>query len=265
MSADWVLRFMRMNVLIANQQTAPTAVGRLVQWVESMGSGLAVHLSNAYTLTCVQGSQQVAKALTEDLSFPDGAPLAKLMHLWEPRISQVYGPQLMRDTLANRETRTLRHFLYGGSQDTNDALAAHIQQAFPDAHLVGRLSPPFRAPTAEDRNVAIQAFTESHAQIIWVGLGTPRQDIECHELSRLYPGVFIAVGAAFDFLPGIKRDCPSWIRRIGMQWLHRLVSEPKRLWRRYLVGNAVFLWLAARQGWRRPTRQSLDNWLAEQR
>ena len=171
----------------------------------------------------------------------------------------------MRDALNQPETSGLRHFLYGGSQATNDALAAHIAKTYPTANIVGRMSPPFRAPTSEDRAAAVAAFTQCQAQVIWVGLGTPRQDIECYELRRLYPGVFVAVGAAFDFLPGIKQDCPEWIRKMGLQWLHRLLSEPRRLWRRYLVGNTVFLALTLVHGWRKPQRTTLEEWLAKKR
>ena len=265
MARDFVIGFMNVNFLNANQQTAPLAVGRLVKEVTENERGLALHLSNAYTLTCARSSKAVREAITADLSFPDGVPLAKLVHRQVGEIGQVYGPQLMRDTLAKPPTSGLRHFLYGGSSETNDALAAHIATTYPQANVVGRLAPPFRAPTESDRAAAVAAFTAASAEVIWVGLGTPRQDIECYELRRSYPGVFIAVGAAFDFLPGIKQDCPEWIRKLGLQWLHRLVSEPKRLWRRYLVGNTVFLALALQHGWRKPSRQNLQEWLAEQR
>ena len=264
MPREYVIGYMNVNFLIANQETAPLVVGRLADHVTARGQGLALHLSNAYTLTCARSSDAVREALTKDLSFPDGVPLAKLARRRASEIGQVYGPQLMRDALAQTTTSGLRHFLYGGSEETNDALAAHIAETYPDANIVGRMSPPFRAATPADRDAAVAALAQCQAQVIWVGLGTPRQDIECYELRRMYPGVFIAVGAAFDFLPGVKRDCPEWIRKMGLQWLHRLLSEPKRLWRRYLVGNTVFIGLALLHGWRRPKRQSLEDWLAEQ-
>jgi len=259
-----VLRLLRLNLVATSQVGAVALISRLVAACDGSQHGFALHLSNAYTLACARDSAPVRMAVERDLSVPDGLPLAKLLGAWHEDAGQVYGPQLMRDALAQTTTSGLRHFLYGGSEETNDALAAHIAETYPDANIVGRMSPPFRAATPADRDAAVAALAQCQAQVIWVGLGTPRQDIECYELRRMYPGVFIAVGAAFDFLPGVKRDCPEWIRKLGLQWLHRLLSEPKRLWRRYLVGNTVFIGLALLHGWRRPKRQSLEDWLAEQ-
>jgi N-acetylglucosaminyldiphosphoundecaprenol N-acetyl-beta-D-mannosaminyltransferase len=127
------------------------------------------------------------------------------------------------------------------------ALEAELCRRFPKAAIVGAVSPPFRALTEEETAEQTARIVDSKAQVVWVGLGTPKQDWESARLAVDIPAVFIAVGAAFDFVAGEKKQAPMWMQRNGLEWLFRLAVEPRRLWRRYLFGNARFLRAISRE------------------
>jgi N-acetylglucosaminyldiphosphoundecaprenol N-acetyl-beta-D-mannosaminyltransferase len=120
-------------------------------------------------------------------------------------------------------------------------LETELRRRFPNAQIVGAESPPFRTLTEQEIAEQEARLVESTAQVVWVGLGTPKQDWESARLAEEIPAVFLAVGAAFDFIAGEKRQAPLWMQRNGLEWLFRLAVEPRRLWRRYLFGNARFL------------------------
>jgi N-acetylglucosaminyldiphosphoundecaprenol N-acetyl-beta-D-mannosaminyltransferase len=136
-----------------------------------------------------------------------------------------------------------RHFFYGGAPGVAEILATRLHARFPTLQVVGLNTPPFRPLTpAEDRTVVVRINT-AQPDIVWVGLSTPKQEhwMASH-IGRLQAPVLIGVGAAFDFHAGLKRQAPRWIQRSGLEWLFRLVMEPRRLWRRYLITNPGFLW-----------------------
>ena len=126
-------------------------------------------------------------------------------------------------------------------------LETAVRRHYRRAAVVGTDSPPFRSLSDEERAHQADRIRASGAQIVWVGLGTPKQDFEVARLARELPLVFVAVGAAFDFVAGTKRQAPQWMQRNGLEWTFRLASEPGRLWRRYLFGNARFVYAASRR------------------
>jgi N-acetylglucosaminyldiphosphoundecaprenol N-acetyl-beta-D-mannosaminyltransferase len=128
-----------------------------------------------------------------------------------------------------------------------DALQRELRRRFPRARIVRACSPPFRPLSVRERHDQERDVLATHADIVWVGLGTPKQDVHAAELATRLPVVCAAVGAAFDFVAGHKRRAPRWMGSSGLEWLFRLVCEPRRLWRRYLFGNARFLWGVARR------------------
>jgi N-acetylglucosaminyldiphosphoundecaprenol N-acetyl-beta-D-mannosaminyltransferase len=215
------------------------------------GPPAGVHLVNAYSLVCAHNNPDVAGALagSVDVNFMDGMPLVWLARALGagPHVSRVYGPDLMLDVLDRGRAHGLRHYLYGGTPDTLALLAERLGQRFPGVQIVGAEAPPFRA-LADDEVAAAQARIRAAApHVVWVGLGTPKQDLVCTDWASACDAVMIGVGAAFDFHAGVKAQAPRWLRRIGLEWLFRLCAEPRRLARRYLLGNAHFLWLAARR------------------
>jgi len=180
---------------------------------------------------------------------PDGMPLAWLLKFAGFRDSdRVCGPELMPNVFMNSQSRGDRHFLYGASPETLTALRARMLELAPDAQIVGMHSPPFRPLTAREDADIVAEINASGADIVWVGLSTPKQERWMDEHRALLTApVLIGVGAAFDIHAGKVQRAPSFLRRTGFEWTYRLVLEPRRLWRRYLSSNPRFVALVALQ------------------
>jgi N-acetylglucosaminyldiphosphoundecaprenol N-acetyl-beta-D-mannosaminyltransferase len=182
------------------------------------------------------------------LATPDGMPLVWLGKLYKQTIGRVYGPDLMLALCEQGQQVPYRHFFYGGAPGVPDALANSLRSRFPGLQVAGAYSPPFRSLTeAEERDVATTINT-SDPDIVWVGLGTPKQDYWVARFRPLLSApVLIAVGAAFDFHSGRVRQAPRWMQRSGLEWLFRLSQDPRRLWKRYVLGNPRFVYLVLKQ------------------
>ena len=223
------------------------AVNRVVEWP----SGIVVHLCNSYTLALARRDRAYAQMLNEaDLNLPDGTPLAWLgKRNGIPGFERATrGPDLMRQALIQGRARGRRHFLYGSTPEVLELLQKQIEQFAPGAVIAGAESPPFGDQSEEAFMAAADRMRAVDADVVWVGLGTPRQDWAAAALGRHLDAVIVPVGAAFDFLAGTKREAPAWLRETGFEWVFRLLTEPRRLWRRYLLGNAGFLWGILRDG-----------------
>ncbi len=209
-------------------------------------TGFDVHLCNAYTLALADGDHEFRALLNRSsLNLADGTPVVwanRLLHSQaNPPRTRVRGPSLFVNVLAAGQTNRIKHFLLGSTIETLDAMKIEISQRFPDALIVGTDSPPFRELNAAERTQQLERIKESGAQIVWVGLGTPKQDHEAAYLAENLPVVAIAVGAAFDFIAGTVAEAPQWMQKSGTEWLHRFSQEPGRLWQRYLVGGPAFI------------------------
>lgn len=183
------------------------------------------------------------------LTTPDGMPT-----VWVGRaqgrkeMRRVYGPDYMLEMCQLSLERGYRHFFYGGQVGVAEQLAAVLQQRYPGLQVAGCYTPPFRPLNPQEEQALAAALEQSRADVMWVGLSTPKQERFMAQYSgRLPVKLMVGVGAAFDIHSGRTSDAPQWIKRIGMQWLHRLVQEPRRLWRRYLYNNPRFLWLVGLQ------------------
>ncbi len=206
--------------------------------------GSHVHLANAFTLALADSHPEVRRVFAGSaLNLADGKPLAwfSLLRRQSPRVHHVRGPQLFLDVFARDRAAGLRHFLLGSTPETLAALSAALESRFPGVAIVGAESPPFRELTPDELAEQDARITASGAQIVWIGLGTPKQDFEAKRLGESLPVVAVAIGAAFDFTAGTTREAPKWLRTLGLEWLFRLASEPRRLWRRYLFGNLRFI------------------------
>ena len=208
--------------------------------------GVDIHLCNAYTFALADQDPRF-KAMLEGaaINFPDGKSVVwanKLLHRGKTIPNdRVYGPDLFLDVFEKGQELGLRHYLLGSTPQVLSKLETELRRRFPKAAIVGAVSPPFRALTEQETAEQTARLVESKAQVIWVGLGTPKQDWESARLAGDVAAVFLAVGAAFDFIAGEKKQAPMWMQRNGLEWLFRLAVEPRRLWRRYLFGNARFL------------------------
>jgi N-acetylglucosaminyldiphosphoundecaprenol N-acetyl-beta-D-mannosaminyltransferase len=183
------------------------------------------------------------------LSTPDGMAIVWLLHAKGFRfVERVYGPDLMRAVCQQGVDKGYRHYFYGGAPGVAEKLAAILQQQFPGLQVAGVDSPPFRKLTTEEVEAEEARIRDARPDIIWVGIGSPRQEIWMSEnVDRLNVPVLVGVGAAFDFLSGNKRQAPGWVQHSGLEWFYRLAREPRRLWRRYLLGYPRFVVLVILQ------------------
>jgi N-acetylglucosaminyldiphosphoundecaprenol N-acetyl-beta-D-mannosaminyltransferase len=178
------------------------------------------------------------------LVTPDGMPLVWLAHLrGRPHVERVYGPDLMLACCERSLQTGARHFFFGGAPGIAERVAGRLAARFPRLAVAGTYSPPFRPLTAEEDGRVIDEINAANADIVWVGLSTPKQERwMADHAGRLTATVLIGVGAAFDFHAGVKRQAPRWMQRNGLEWSFRLATEPRRLWKRYLVNNPKFVW-----------------------
>jgi N-acetylglucosaminyldiphosphoundecaprenol N-acetyl-beta-D-mannosaminyltransferase len=215
------------------------------------GAGIDVHLANAYTVALAESDASFRESLVGGVVFPDGKPLAWLTRFSRRPLGQVRGPGLFGDVLSLGREHGLKHFLLGTTDATLELLQKQIESRFPGVQIAGKFSPPFRELTAAELEEQDNLIKSSGADVVWVGLGTPKQDHEVRRLAKALPIVAIAVGAAFDFYAGTKKEAPKWMTDSGTEWIFRFGSEPRRLWKRYLLGNVIFLFAVGR-----PRRES---------
>lgn len=214
-------------------------------------TGADIHLLNAYSVALAETDSDYRGCVSQaTFNFPDGKPVAASGRIFGGRLHQVRGPAFFEDVISAGREQGVRHYLLGSTLETLKALEAALVAKYPGAQIVGTMSPPFRTLTAEERAAQDEEIRSARPDIVWVGLGTPKQD---HEARRLADAGFVAaaVGAAFDFSAGLKPLAPKLVRDLGLEWLHRLLSEPRRLMRRYLWGNTTFLMVVARRVARR--------------
>ena len=193
------------------------------------------------------------------LVVPDGMPLVWLSWLNGHRyVERVYGPDLMLACYRASLAKGYRHYLYGGAAGVPERLAARLQERFAGLQIAGTWSPPFRELSGAEEQAVIDRIALATPDIVWVGLSTPKQERwMARYVGRLPVPVLIGVGAAFDLHAGLKRQAPRWMQRTGLEWLFRLATEPRRLWRRYLINNPWFVWRLLGQ-WSGMVRHDLD-------
>lgn len=204
--------------------------------------GVAVHFVNAWVIALADGDSEYRALLNRGHAFPDGKPVAwRASRGSAAGAEQVRGPAFFRGVLDQGRRVDMRHAFVGGTPETLARLKEEVAREYPDAAVVAAISPPFRSRSKLELERDDAEIISARPDFVWVGLGTPKQDAEVARLAR-EGGLFaVAVGAAFDFVAGTTREAPKWISRIGFEWAFRLCSEPRRLWRRYLVGNVLFL------------------------
>jgi N-acetylglucosaminyldiphosphoundecaprenol N-acetyl-beta-D-mannosaminyltransferase len=224
------------------------ALGRIAEMLRFGQKGYVCAVS-VHGVLEARRDPQIARAFTDAaMVVPDGTPMVWVGKMQGRRdIRQVTGPDLMREIMSRPEFATCSHFFYGGKEGVAEELAAAWQWKIPGTRVAGTWTPPFRDLTTVEEANLIKLLRQWKPDIIWVGISTPRQEIFMRRiLPHLDRGLMFGVGAAFDFHTGRIRDCAPWVKRLGFQWLHRLMQDPRRLWRRN-VRNATFLWHIALQ------------------
>ena len=214
---------------------------------------LAACGTRAKGYVCVTGVHGVTEAQSDDgfrtilngafLNTCDGMPL-----VWEgrravgPWVERVYGPDLMLKIMEATRDGKYTHFFYGGAPGVADSLKAAMESRFPGVNVAGTYCPPFRPLNADEESALVATIAEKKPDLFWVGLSTPKQErFMSAYLPKLATTVMFGVGAAFDFHTGRMSEAPRWMMRCGLQWLHRLCSDPKRLWKRYGIIVPTYL------------------------
>ncbi len=235
------IRIDRVNLSLASEQ--------ICQWAKDR---YRTYVCVAPVATLVEAQRDkfyAAVVNAAGMVTPDGMPVVWLAKLKGCRdIARTYGPDLMRQVCNQSQSLNLRHFFYGGTPETLNKLQQKLMARYPGIVVAGSYAPLFISQGQQEQEEIIHRINESRSDILWVGLGSPKQDFWMH-LHRplLNVPVMIGIGAAFDFLSGQKNQAPRWIQKTGLEWFFRLCCEPKRLWKRYLVGNSLFFYYVIKE------------------
>ena len=225
------------------------ALGEVTRWIDN-GIQHYVCVTGVHGVMESQGDAELLRIHNESgLTTPDGMPMVWAARLAGAKNTQrVYGPDLMLAVCERAAQRGWGCFLYGATDEVLDQLRNNLSDRFPGLKIVGTHSPPFRPLTPEEDAAVIREINDSGAQIVWVGLSTPKQErwMASH-IGRVNAPALFGVGAAFDIHAGTLKQAPRWMQRSGLEWLFRLASEPRRLWRRYAVNNPRFVLAISRR------------------
>jgi N-acetylglucosaminyldiphosphoundecaprenol N-acetyl-beta-D-mannosaminyltransferase len=228
--------------------TFAQAQDRVMSWGHAHESRYVVLANVHVVVTASREADFGAVLAAADMATPDGAPVAwMLRRLGQSAQERVSGPDLTWALLGRCEAEALPVYFYGSTRRTLSLLAERIVEAFPKLVVAGFEAPPFRPITALEDAESVERINSSGAGLVFVGLGCPKQEHWMLAHRGRVNAVMLGVGAAFDFQAGTVVRAPMWMRDNGLEWLHRLISEPKRLWKRYLVTNSLFVLGAMRQ------------------
>jgi N-acetylglucosaminyldiphosphoundecaprenol N-acetyl-beta-D-mannosaminyltransferase len=220
------------------------AIAQMQEWISGKDGCHTVAATSMHGIVEAQRDPTFKEILNStDLVVPDGMPL-----VWFGRRRghdlprRVYGPELMVAFCEKTSGKGYRHFFYGGEPGVAEQLAETLKDRFPGTQVVGSYSPPFRNLTPEEDDEIVRLISRTAPDVVWVGLGAPKQERWIHEhRKKLRAPLLVSVGAAFNILSGRHRQAPRWMREHGLEWLFRLLQEPRRLWRRYLIYGAQFI------------------------
>jgi N-acetylglucosaminyldiphosphoundecaprenol N-acetyl-beta-D-mannosaminyltransferase len=184
-----------------------------------------------------------------DIVAPDGLPLVWVLRaLGADKVTRVCGPDVLPAACEYGLSRGWRHYFYGGAPGVAEKLSSSLINKYPGLQIVGTQCPPFRPLTSEENEMSCSEIRAAQPDFVWVGLGTPKQEVWMFEHRGQFGGaIMLGIGAAFDFHANIVSRAPTWMQRAGLEWAYRLLSEPKRLWKRYLMMAPLFVVLATQE------------------
>nr|WP_081906080.1 WecB/TagA/CpsF family glycosyltransferase [Kineothrix alysoides] len=221
-----------------------SVIGYLTKNLERL-RGEYVCVSNVHTTVMAYNDEAYCRIQNEAaLAIPDGKPLSLMCRLRGYKDAQrVAGPDLMPEILKLSEEKGYRHYFYGSTEETLNSLEANLRERYPRLNIVGIYSPPFRKLTPEEDAEIMEKISLTKPDFLWVGLGAPKQERWMYEHKGKVDAVMLGVGAAFDFHAGTAKRAPKWIQEFYLEWLYRLIQDPKRLLKRYVRSNIQFIWL----------------------
>lgn len=219
-----------------------TLLGVLEILLKKMNSSY-VTFTNVHVVVSARKDPPLMEALENaHIVAPDGMPLVWLGRLKKCDIDRCSGPDVMKAMLRESEIKGYTHYFYGSTRRNLRLLESELKKSYPNLKIVGMYAPPFRELTETEDNEIVAEINKLSPDFIWVGLGAPKQEKwMLNHKDRINHGVMLGVGAAFDFLSGNVKRAPLWMQKSGLEWLYRLIQEPGRLWKRYLVTNLSFM------------------------
>ena len=240
------------NILgvLVNACNPHNTISQVNFWIEKTARSYICVTGVHGIMECQRSETVRAAHNSAGLVVPDGMPLVYISRLAGRRNTcRVYGPDLLLKLCKESLTQGYKHYFFGTTPATLSKLTEHLIRDFPGLKIVGTYAPPFRPLTPDETAQIISHINECGPDIVWVGLSTPKQELwMAQNREALNAPVLIGVGAAFDFHAGSVPQAPRWIQPLCLEWLFRLIAEPRRLWKRYLINNPQFLALAALQG-----------------
>lgn len=222
----------------------PDVVLEMERWIGERGKSRYIAVTGMHGITEARHDHAFRGILNAaGLVVPDGMPLVWLSRIRGRSLKRrVYGPELMLKFCEKTYQENYRHFFYGGAAGVPEELADILRRKFPGLVIVGAYSPPFRPLTTEEGREIVAMINAAEPDVLWVGLSTPKQERWMHEhWDKLTVPVMVGVGAAFDLNTGRIKQAPRWMREHGLEWFYRLLKEPRRLWRRYLIYGSKFV------------------------
>lgn len=261
MKKPFTNRILGVNIAITNMRET---VNLIIDHLEEI-RGKFICLSNVHTTVMSEKDSEYRMIQNSAfLALPDGSPLALVQRLrGYHEAEQVAGPDLMPAIWKATEHTEYSHYFYGSTPETIAALEKNLRNKYPDLKIAGMEAPPFRPLTEEEDRQAVERINASGADFVWVGLGAPKQERWMYEHQGKINSVMLGVGAGFDFHAGTVKRAPGWMRRHYLEWLYRLVQDPKRLWKRYVETNGKFLLLSIKDAfvWKKYKEEDRKNLL----
>ena len=227
------------------------------QYIQTKNQGY-VCVAPVSTIVSCQENQEYKNVVNSAMMVtPDGMPIVWIARaLGYKKVRRTYGPDLTLAVCGYGQDKGYRHFFYGGTAQVCQKLETVLKEKFPRINIAGSYAPPFRDLSEDEEEKVTRMINRAQPDVLWVGLGSPKQDFWMKRTRvKLNVPVTIGVGAAFDFLSGAKRQAPRWMQRCGLEWIFRLGCEPRRLWRRYLIGNSKFIYFLIKDTFKKRVRR----------
>ena len=242
MSTIKTCRILGVNIAVTN-------MAQTVQYIENNLEklrGKYICVSNVHTTVMAHDNPAYRNVQNSAaIALPDGKPLSVVSRKrGYTEAERVTGPDLMGELFARENG--LKHFFYGDKEETLQILQQKLKEKYPDIQIAGMISPPFRSLSQEEEKAYIQKINDSGADIIWIGLGAPKQENWMYEHQGMFQGVMIGVGAGFSYHAGLIKRAPEWMQKMSLEWFYRLMQDPVRLFKRYFTTNLKFILLEAK-------------------
>lgn len=241
------VRVIGVPISAANMATALSVIEEGLSDGDARGSYICV--SNAHTTVMAHDDPAYLEVQSESfLTLPDGKPLSMAGSKLVPSMARVTGPDLMREVFSDARFAGCSHYFYGNTEENVGKLVEALRASYPDLDIAGWEPSVFRSMSEAEEDGLCARIEDSGADFAWIGLGAPRQEEFCHRNSGKTSALMVGVGGAFNILAGITPEAPRWMQDLSLEWLYRLIQEPRRLFKRYAITNTRFMYLLKKEG-----------------